>query len=155
MNTASLELCKELYELSWWDNDRTLTWQHVKRSVHNDEWEELGSEDRVLDHHQIKDYNWENKHDAVYSEFICPAYDIGYLMRKLPDSIWSDKYEQKASLWTRKNLSDYSVWYWVGNSKDGSGTSSEYSAVADTPENALCRLAIELFKTGILKREGR
>jgi hypothetical protein len=120
MNTASLENCKRLYELSGWEET---AWQ----------WLEDKDEGLVLasaDHWKQNDKQ------------ICPAYDSGYLLRKLPlavvilkdvihhndeGKIWQT-YRYKAKL--LDGINDY--WY-------------------DTPEDALTLLSIKLFEEGILK----
>lgn len=123
MNVALLELCRELYELSGWGD---------------------GSDMNKL---KWLDY---------YDDWSVPAYDLGYLLRKLPSYI-----EQQGNLdgidrqrrvafqirkWERPEV----VWF------------AEYHEIyyrplyrteADTPEDAACKLAIELFKQGILKKE--
>lgn len=99
MNTASLELCKELYELSGWEGE-----EDVYRQA------EPGEEDENV---------------------VCPAYSAGYLLRKLPKD--ETTYGFKLGKWY-----------------------AQYQAApvfADTPEDALCKLAIELFKQGVLKKE--
>lgn len=98
-DVASLELSKELYELSGW-----------------------GAE--------LNDWR-SNSGTGVDGAY--PAYDAGYLLRKLPiycnvehDKVWSSTFD---------NVID------------------NFTTIAAIPENALCQLAIELFKQGILKRE--
>lgn len=109
MNTASLELCRELYELSGWTTD-----------------EEHPDENMVKEGHF--------------------SYDLGYLLRKLPVTIsrtgtLGSRYEDVT---LRRIKKDVWIAYYNGN-RDGYGQ-------ADTPENALCQLAIQLFKQGILKK---
>lgn len=109
MNVASLENCKTLCELSGWA-DTEFTYyanagQHSGTMMHRSQ---------VFD----KDEN-------------LPAYDLGYLIRKLPDATI-----------IRYGSSKYLAVY-------GAGTLQQ----EDTPENALCQLAIELFKSGTLTRD--
>lgn len=60
-----------------------------------------------------------------------PYYSLGYLMRKLPD----DDYELfKNSSWLMRGMAGPTTF-------------------AGTPEDAAAKLAIELFKQGILKKE--
>lgn len=113
MTTANLDLCKELYELSGWDDS---------------EWKEITQKWRFK---HRKDTNPElaiQPYQYKFGEYI-PAYDLGYLLRKLPrETILS-------------NISD-NGWTIVYGGK------GLYKAT--TPENAACKLAIELFKKGIL-----
>ena len=98
MNVASLELSKELYELSGW---------------------EAGYMD------------W---HYDEYVRRVGPKYDLGYLLRKLP--------EQTHVYFTGTS------WATTWNKPYKSRSTS-----SDSPENAAAKLAIELFKQGILTKE--
>lgn len=111
MNTASLELCKELFEISGWNED--LEW-HINR-----------------------------KPPAAEFSRIAPAYELGYLLRKLT----SDLHGKLDNIQVDYNCVDWRAYFKMDFGKD------EMFTNADTPENALCKLAIELFKQGILKRE--
>lgn len=106
MHVASLELCKELCELSGWvdchdkyRSDGTLV-----------SWGFSG---------------WKSRE--------CPAYDLGFLLRKLP----------YAELRNWRGI--YTAWR---------NTPANFPPIeADTPEDCAAKLAIELFKTGVLTRE--
>lgn len=105
MNVASLELCKELYELSgwWWD---TSTRHYVMPA--------------------------KNKGQG---EVRRPAYSLGFLLTKLPPE---------------SNISHIGdKWYIAKHYLQGEGFRS-IEETADTPEDAACKLAIELFKQGVL-----
>lgn len=121
MNVASLELSKELYELSGWDKTH---WRYA----HN-----VG---RTRTKHQLFD-QWRLRH-TPYShlqEYI-PAYDVGYLLRKLP----------KASIVPYHDR--WQTWW------DGSSSKKPLARTyGDNPEDALARLAIELFQQGVLTKE--
>lgn len=125
MSTASLELCKELYELSGWEADNVI-------------WGDLLPNEKGF------------KRPIVGYE-----YSLGYLLRKLPSSI---NLVGKGGLRTLglNKLGDntYMADYWRANAK---GVELPWygrlKTGADTPENAACKLAIELFKQGILTRE--
>lgn len=115
MNTASSDLCKELYELSGWEADNA--WYYY----------EVGGtklESVIGNMHKPGD---------GYMEMY--AYTLGYLLRKLPPycelhrAIYMDR--------------------WVITT-DGE-LHKVIEMTADTPEDAACRLAIELFKQGVLK----
>jgi hypothetical protein len=114
MQVASLELCKELYELSGWEPDDKF-------------WFSIDGKHSVHCGHEFKKELIEFKYSLAR---ICPAYDLGYLLRKLPPIIQLGRSEYYNCSWTNGNDS--------------------HVFVADTPENAVCKLAIELFKSGIL-----
>lgn len=79
-------------------------------------------------------------------EFLCPAYDLGYLLRKLPDWYETPGVEDKefgmACLIVEKRKAGYM------NNDTGQYV---FNVAADTPEDTLCKLAIELFKQNILQ----
>lgn len=112
MNTASDDLCKELFELSGWGEARR----------HTD----------VIDHKPV---------------ILYPEYDLGYLMRKLPAHI-----EKPAGLLWPIQINALGTteaikqWQFVYPNLNG----GKLCGTADTPEDAACKLAIELFKQGIL-----
>jgi hypothetical protein len=113
MNFANSELCQELYDLSGW-----LTGIDGYCYV-SPTGERRGFEVRTL-----KDT--ENDRARV-----CPAYDLGYLLRRLPPGNVLTSLEDK----------------WIASS-------SPKVTTAATPEDAATKLAIELFKHGILPRGG-
>jgi hypothetical protein len=130
MNVASLELCKELYELSGWD-DTYFSW-NFNSSVPEQGW-------------YVDDDNLAYPKSDTY-----PAYDLGYLLQKLPKNI-----SRNGNLyWLTLDCNlreEWMVWY-NGRSSDDLMPDVDYSLVcADTPEDAAAKLAIELFKQGILK----
>lgn len=105
MNTANLELCKELYALSGW-----LTSDHRAEYV------------------------------------AAPAYDLGYLIRKLPTKLKS----RKEKLYLQPCIKPENKGRWsIGYVYSGIGN------IADTPEDALAKLAIELFKKDVLTKQGK
>ncbi|WP_285250234.1 hypothetical protein [Pseudarthrobacter sp. fls2-241-R2A-168] len=63
-----------------------------------------------------------------------PAYDLGYLLRKLPDG---------------QRIIKASPDYYVVNNIDGV---TDVNEDGKTPEDALCSFAIYLFKQGLMKR---
>ena len=131
MDLASLELCTALYKLSGWDDCR---W--CFRDVSN-----------TKTPHWMTDLH-SHEHDKCF-----PNYDLGYLLRKLPPTL--HEADSKAGVrpdnsapayylriqwsWTRlKWVALYQYWH------DGAVGADE------TPENACAKLAIELFKLGII-----
>jgi hypothetical protein len=122
MNVASLELCKELYELSGWED----TFWNYSRSSGSDFPFRLGHKGSIETREVKERY---------------PAYDLGYLLRRLPakrhrSTSRQSRYES-LRLW--KQVDDWVVGY------SGIGYCS-----AESPEDAACELAIGLFKNGIL-----
>lgn len=107
MKVASLDLCKELYELTGWH----------KTDYYYDAENEVSFWEIALSMHPTKN---------------CPAYDLGYLLRKLPGYIVLERMEKS---WRATQVYE----------NDGS---NEF--YADTPEDAACKLAIELIKQGVI-----
>lgn len=121
MNVASLELCKELYELSGWKaTSNTFRYGNEK-------------------------LDWIQSDDG--KDWYLPAYDLGYLLRQLPESTTLRRNKAKAikaSNWHGEwAIGVYGDQYREVGGKHG-----------DTPEDAAAKLAIELFKQGILTRVG-
>lgn len=110
MKAANIDICKELYELSSWDD--------------TDNNRYLGKGNEV------------------------PMYECGYLLRKLPESIESGLKDRKAWL-SMDNLGSDGWQYCYRSGR----AIPVCIVIADTPEDALCKLAIELFKQGILTKE--
>lgn len=104
VDVASLPLCKELYELSGWDND-------------------------LLSHNQR-----------------APRYTLDYLLRKLPKKL-EDGWLTLTPM-VNRGKDDWGISY---DTDEGENLGFQY---ADTPANAAAKLAIELFKQGVLTRDG-
>lgn len=116
MNVASLDNCKQLFELSGWkDTGNGFGWikgagnELYLVSIRNDE------------------------------EIKIPAYSLGYLLRKLPAT------SKIINVSTDKAQIYGALFY------DQHGEKSRFELAADTPEDAACKLAIELIKQGVLK----
>lgn len=109
MNVASFELCRELHLFTGW-RDTDFAYRIPDRTLYQ---------------------------PRTTSPYV-PAYDLGYLLRKLPRRI--DGYDE---LRLEPN-----------QSTDGWNCSYDfykpYGATADTPEDAAAKLAIQLFKEGVL-----
>lgn len=128
MNVASLELCRELCELSGW-YDQTWWWNYD--FAPNGKSYEWRAEPSMLR------FESQPVHTSI------PAYSLGYLLRKLPQTIaphitvWPLSIEYNFDgRWMAKYAGELCVW-------------------ADTPENAACKLAIELIKQGVLPKKER
>lgn len=121
MNVASLDLCKELYELSG------KTWhEEIIYSWHKDYGEYV-----------IEDF---------WTGSICPAYDLGYLLRKLPD--YAKLFRNNQGKWFAAAVTG--GFRHPDNQLGQPDTAHEWY-IADTPEDAAASLAIKLFQEGILK----
>lgn len=77
------------------------------------------------------------------SEFV-PKYTLGYLLRKLPHHIEKLGHYESLSLDSIGNQ-------W--NCRYGIMSPAKLEASAKTPEDAACKLAISLIKSGLLKKE--
>lgn len=118
MNVASKELCAELKKLSGWKD--TDYWHYKPRHTKRGEY--------WVAH--ISGTTPENRR--------LPAYDLGYLLRKLPNFVVIAK--QRPSLTWAAYI-------------DGSPTIKrphDGDSYEDTPEDATAKLAITLFKANIL-----
>lgn len=113
---ASLELSKELYELSGWEGDL--------------EW--LNPTGKAKD--------------------LSPQYSLGYLLRKLPN-YWVEGDSNDDERGVRLQFRPLSGGWTAGYA--GYAADKPEDAYADSPEDAAAKLAIELFKQGILIRESR
>jgi hypothetical protein len=125
MNVASLNLCKELYEISGW-----------------------GRGDQLQEHLVVDEEGYE------YAVF--PAYDLGYLLRKLPPNFSTGdargSFEFFLKMTTREWFAGYNkpeTGKWLYDSNHGVW---EHPCAAHTPEDAAAKLAIELFKQEILHK---
>jgi hypothetical protein len=117
---ASLELSKRLYELSGWDDTR-------------------------LVHQELNGRRWVVEDEvALYPSY--PAYELGYLIRKLP-AVFLKYY----SLTITKRVDDtYSCCY--ADAESYIANKGQMFTEADTAENTLGLLAIKLFEEGVLKK---
>lgn len=104
MNFSSLEPSKKLYELSGWETGRVIRSEITLKKPGDTSTASVKS--------------------------IVPAYDCGYLLRKLPNVELYDVID----MWEAR--------------VEG------FNRVADTPEDALTMLAIKLFEEGVLTQEG-
>jgi len=133
MNVASLELCKELYEVSGWEPDRVANYISLYVLFAGKEW-------------------IHGKYLREMRRGDIPAYDLGYLLRKLQ----ADKIDHVVR-WVNDKPTDkidQAIKEWHGNWISGTlfMPFKDYF-IADTPEDATCKLAIELFKQGILTKD--
>lgn len=127
MNVANLKLCKELFELSRWNGTEKYWYKN---------W--------------LKQDTWQVGYLGQADEKTYPAFDLGYLLQKLPKSViefWGNAYPASPCLM-------YSGTQWVmfyQSEMTGEHNTDElFGQFADTPEDAACLLGIELFKQGVL-----
>jgi hypothetical protein len=118
MNVASLELCKELYELSGWNTDLAF-WSNETPD------------------------GWEVVFELHAGDEFFPAYDLGYLLRKLPHEIEVDGVP---GYYLRIEAPCRGGNQWMFNYSH----MKPIETWNESPEDAACKLAIELFKQGVL-----
>lgn len=143
MNVASLELCKELYELSGWANpDASVPLE--KASTYWTSWvwcKESQASDWDI-------YIAGEEHSIHGFSHLLPAYDLGYVIRKLPPLIGKARFPvicYPINMWVAGYTSDIDSWHTLKQ--------FDHTEAANTPEDAACKLAIELLKQGILKKD--
>lgn len=126
MNVATPDLCRELYELSEWD-DTSHLW-------HIPSWKQ----DEVV-HYDLNAayivFDGTDGHDSVDNLSYIPAYDLGYLLRKLPADI-------RVKRDTR--FPDDDMWVAACRNREVNH---------HTPEDAVAELATVLFKQGVLIKD--
>ena len=123
MNVASRELCKELCELSGWDY--SVAWSRLTDTPD-------GREDWMLG----------TPHSQAIE--IYPAYDLGYLLRKLKSHLADNQ-------WLDIRINERNKAGYVGAYGTWEQGHLEYLE-ASTPEDAAAKLAVELFKQGVLTK---
>jgi hypothetical protein len=134
MNVASLELCETLYELSGWE-DTGFEWANPSaRSLAKKQPNKPYLKGRHK-YHQVSKKVWR-------PHTICAAYDLGYLLRRLPTTI--GQVTDRLRL-TKGDLG----WY----AQYDRAVLNNILEDADTPEDAVAKLCIELFKQGVLAKD--
>lgn len=128
MTTASLENCKKLYELSGWGD--------------TDKWYCL-----LNDHSDTPNYELEDS--PIVADYIpngnIPAYDLGFMLRKLDGSNWMivvDYTDYLAPVIAGSSTESTHLWY--------ARAGTQYRVSADNPTDAVALLAIKLFEQGVL-----
>jgi hypothetical protein len=134
MKCASFNLCKELYELTKWSSGDLKGWFGDFHDENN-----LGY--FVSDGNGSSSISW-----------ICPAYDLGYLLRKLPTFYDDGKMVYLLTIQPNPIGPGWQAHYrFASRTPNSSNTGSKFRQEAATPEDAACKLAIDLFKKEILK----
>lgn len=139
MNVASLENCEKLFKLSGWEV--------------SDHYIQLHDPDAPIE--LLSEYD--TRPDSKDYKILAPAYDLGYLLRKLPKP--ADLDEDLIYRQLDCGKPDYLFLGYMGND----GWSCQYQieespleemmGEAALPEDAACLLAIKLFEEGILTRD--
>lgn len=117
IHVARVDLCKELYELSGWNETSFVHECLPDGTYHTTLYREL-----------IQIYT----RNHYYS-----AYDLCYLLRRLPKR------------WVLQPITGA---MWMIEYQPGT-SNQEIIKQDEIPEDAVCKLAIELFKRGILEKE--
>lgn len=142
MNVASKELCQQLYELSEWNATSSVLQYWVyqatlpsrQRRHKRDEWR-LENIMRINEDYGVG--------AITDTDSFIPAYDLGYLLRKLPPVV---------TLKSRAGNRWSAQCYRGRMTEDGSGVEKvDVDFTTDTPENAACKLLIELIKQKVIK----
>lgn len=117
MNVASIDLSRELYELSGWGETELGWWPGARKTPI-----------------RTKD-----------SAFEFPAYDLGYLLRKLPS-----EYEGHRLCLVNTSAG------WTGNytKRLTSPDTPAMGVTAGSPEDAVVKLALACFREGVITRGG-
>jgi hypothetical protein len=126
MNVASLELCRELYRLSAWHDEQPLHPDIIKLVKSGEPQTPI------------------------------PAYDLGYLLRKLPPNWIRHELQHHLGILTNGEevvsfVAGYYGHVWFESKTVQVHVHMQQSA--DTLEDAAAKLAIELFKSGILTKQ--
>lgn len=165
MNVASKELCEELYELSGWEFDEShrriekvwiqsfstsemgqghddyeKTPPSERRQYHIGEWVVRDNPKNFIGIPEDVPWGWANKYYQKTVDASVPAYDLGYLLRKLPMYL-----EIKHPDTLRLTIGAVIGGRWCASYdwEDGGVMHEQFQG---TPEDAACKLAIELFK---------
>lgn len=130
MNVASLDLCKELFVLAGWsDTDFD----------YNEEGKLEPCSWLVYNTHPM--FDDEEQHT--------PAYDLGYLLRKLPnDASYRTDMARDNDCWA--------AYLWGPSKFETLGSRNKQviaRGVSESPEDAVTKLAIELFNLGVLVKD--
>jgi hypothetical protein len=132
MNVASLENCRKLFELSGWVDTHFL-WLTAANNPKGSLWRNDG---------QL------TPDDAA----VCPAYDLGYLLRKLPPSLPRNHTSDYWMTLRPLSVNQFEACYRALTDLDMGPPAVINRFIDSTPEDVTARLLIRLFETGILKK---
>lgn len=136
MNVASEDLSRELHELSGWDD--TLYFRYERTDPNSTvPLKLIGNGNMGMTVNNASTGFTVDKYDQLV-----PAYDLGFLLRRLP-------------LQTRltRGARGYSALYSNAYTRMPDETPVSAQGKADTPEDAVAKLCIALFKAGLLKQQ--
>lgn len=144
IDVASLDLCKELYELSGWSfSDYSYPVKSEKT-----EYQKF----RSYHHKAVNRYAYLLENKGGNLDNAIPAYTLGYLLRKLPKFYEEGKTVYLLTVQPNPIGAGWQAHYrFASRTPNSSNTGSRFRQEADTPEDAACLLAIELIKQGVLK----
>ena len=141
MQVASKELSKKLFELSGWGKFHSENVADYFYWHRNDSW-------RVANKEKF------SKLESIGERLEFPAYDLGFLLRKLPGRLPVADWLEIGLELSHSYVSDEWIALYPNRLTLVRVKPSPPQASAGTPEDAVCLLAIKLFKQGILKKEG-
>lgn len=142
MDVASRELCEELYKLTEW-GDTSFYWRCDFSVYRSQEWKNT----IIYAVHK----NWELGGSFIpgteEARLYYPAYDLSFLLRKLPKQI---KFVggSPAAVWWNQKLGKWQTGY--TRHIQGSDNQKSHYFEAETPEDAVAKLAISLIKAKVL-----
>lgn len=135
MNVANKDLCADLYELSGWDEAEKFWVPTIQPGP---------VEGEPIIRYELADSPVPGKPDGYGGHYWSrPAYGLSFLLRNLPAGI-KGNYLNIVCAGRSRWLAMYG--------RSTTATKTGQFGEADTPEDALCMLAIELFKQGVLTK---
>lgn len=129
MNVANIEVCRELYDLSEWGKNTKGNALELWGTDSNNQSAIITSNEYASGESKIG-----------IPIILLPAYDLGYLLRKLPyktEDGWLSLFKSGENNWMACYIQDEDQFN---------------EEAADTPENAAAALAVQLFCKGVLKK---
>jgi hypothetical protein len=135
---ASVKLCEQLFRLSKWDSSLA-GGNHRWCLLPNGNWETLRLSDAEAYQPSFKK-EW-------FDGF--PAYDLGFLITKMPKYLHHDGDDLRLTL-SPQGFGDMGLRDWCATYKD-IHEEIPFLELGETPEDAVCLLAIELLKQGVIK----
>lgn len=135
-SVARLDLCRRLLELSGWN---TTIWSWYCDEARDDEpGLNLSEPSKVVG-------------GVGYFDHQYPAYDLGYLLRALPEFFVSVRKDTGIHTRTHEHTTEYTATYKHTGLEGNRFKNQDFTGVAETPEDAATTLAIALFEAGVLQ----
>lgn len=149
METAGQDLCEELYQLSGWQDSG------YAHCLADGDYAYVSEGDWT--HEKFPAFHKGGRNTmGMESQF--PAYPLGYLLRKLPPDLELDDTKYKLTLDCKSAQVWRASYCQAIEHRKGRNLVQNWKYLAaegNTPEDAACYLAIELFKQGVLTREAK